>query len=181
MIINKKLTGSDHFSSRNFLNSGIVNTPLTDVSLRILLGRIRTIISLVTRLVAILARPIRWWNIGTVLPRSILGQRNHVPLAKTSLRLILLLRWAISDVGSRGTLLSFCHHRSFRLRSTCLIISFVALGSSINVIVVLITDKLIKSCTLVVAHRLHQLRAKSPLEASDLLGIYVHKFRGIPH
>jgi hypothetical protein len=58
MIINKKLTGSDHFSSRNFLNNGIVNTPLTDVSLRILLWRIRTIISLVTRLVVILARPV---------------------------------------------------------------------------------------------------------------------------
>jgi hypothetical protein len=55
MIINKKLTISDHFSSRNFLNSGIVNTPRTDVSLRSLLGRIWAILGLVTRLVAILA------------------------------------------------------------------------------------------------------------------------------
>jgi hypothetical protein len=66
MIINKELT------NRNFLNSSIVNTPLTDVSLRILLGRIRTIISPVTRLVAIPAQPVRWWNIGTALSRSIL-------------------------------------------------------------------------------------------------------------
>jgi hypothetical protein len=72
MIVNKKLTNGDHFTSRNFLNSGIVNTPLMDVSLRFLLGRIRRIISPVTRLVAILARPVRWWNIGTALPRSIL-------------------------------------------------------------------------------------------------------------
>jgi hypothetical protein len=72
MIINKKLTGSDHFTSRNFLNSSIVNTLLTDVSLRVLLGRIRTTVSPVTKLVTILAWPVRWWNIETALPRSIL-------------------------------------------------------------------------------------------------------------
>jgi hypothetical protein len=103
-----------------------------DVSLRIQLGRIRTIISPVTRLVAILARPISWWNIGTNLPRSILWERNHVPLAKTSLSLILLLRWAIPDVGSRWTILSFGYYWSLRLRSTCLKISFIAFVSNIN-------------------------------------------------
>jgi hypothetical protein len=92
MIINKKLTSGDHFTSRNFLNSSIVNTPLMSVSLRILLGRIRTTVSPVTRLVAILAWPVRWWNIGTALPRSILWQANYISLAETSLNLILLLR-----------------------------------------------------------------------------------------
>jgi hypothetical protein len=72
MIINKKLTSSDHFTSRNFLHSSIVNTPLMDVSLRILLGRIRTIISPVTKLVTVLARPVSWWDIGAALPRGIL-------------------------------------------------------------------------------------------------------------
>jgi hypothetical protein len=72
MIINKKLTSGDHFTSRDFLHGSIVNTPLTDVSLRVLLGRIRTTISPVTRLVAILARLVRWRNVGTALPRSIL-------------------------------------------------------------------------------------------------------------
>jgi hypothetical protein len=67
MIINKKLTSGDHFTSRNFLNSSIVNTPLTDVSLGVLLGRIRTTVSLVTRLIAIPARPVRWRNVGTAL------------------------------------------------------------------------------------------------------------------
>jgi hypothetical protein len=43
-----------------------VNTLLTDVSLRILLGRIRTIISLMTRLVAIPAWPVRWQNVRTL-------------------------------------------------------------------------------------------------------------------
>jgi hypothetical protein len=55
MIINKKLTISDHFSGRNFLNSGIVNTLQMDVSLRSLFGRIWAILGPVTRLVAILA------------------------------------------------------------------------------------------------------------------------------
>jgi hypothetical protein len=59
MIINKKLTGSDQFTSRNFLNSSIVNTPLTNVSLRVMLGRIRTTVSPMTRLVTILARLVR--------------------------------------------------------------------------------------------------------------------------
>jgi hypothetical protein len=63
MIINKKLTGSDHFPSRNFLNSGVVNTPLMDVSLRIFLGRIWAILGPVTRLITIPAWPVRWWNI----------------------------------------------------------------------------------------------------------------------
>jgi hypothetical protein len=72
MIVNKKLTSSDHFASKNFLNSGIVNMPLTDISLRSLLGRIWTILGLVTRLITILAWPVSWWNIGTALPKSIL-------------------------------------------------------------------------------------------------------------
>jgi hypothetical protein len=54
MIINKKLTNSDHFASRNFLNSGIMNMLLTDIFLRILLGRIWTILGPMTRLVAVL-------------------------------------------------------------------------------------------------------------------------------
>jgi hypothetical protein len=72
MIINKKLTSSDHFSGRNFLNSGIVNMPWMDVSLRSLLGRIWAILGPLIRLVAILAWLVSWWNIGTTLPRSIL-------------------------------------------------------------------------------------------------------------
>jgi hypothetical protein len=72
MIINEKLTGSDHFPSRNFLNGGIVNTPLMDVSLRILFGRIWAILGPVTRLITILAWPVSWWNIGTALPKSTL-------------------------------------------------------------------------------------------------------------
>jgi hypothetical protein len=92
MIINKKLTRSDHFPSRNFLNSGIVNMPLTSISLRILLGRIRTIIVPMNKLVAIPARPVSWWNIGIALPRSILWQRKCVSLMKVCLSLSLLLR-----------------------------------------------------------------------------------------
>jgi hypothetical protein len=42
-------------------------------------------------------------------------------------------------VGSRWTILSFSHHRSFGLRNTCLIIPFAALGSSINLIIVLLS------------------------------------------
>jgi hypothetical protein len=89
-----------------------VNTPLTDVFLRVLLGRIRTSINPVTRLVAILARPVRWQNVGTALPRSILWQGNCVSLAKTSLNLILLLRWVILNAGSRWTILGFGYHWS---------------------------------------------------------------------
>jgi hypothetical protein len=178
MIINEKLTGSDNFSSRNFLHSGIVNTPLTDVSLRSLLERVWTILGPVTRLVAIPTRLVGWRNIGTALPRSILGKSNSISLAKTSFSLILLLRWAIPDVCCRWAMLSLGHHRSFRLGSTSLISPFVAFGSSINIIIVLlsysITDKLIESGALAIAHGFHQLRGKSPLETSNLLGNGVH-------
>jgi hypothetical protein len=78
-----------------------VNTPLTDVSLRILLGRIRTIISPMTRLVIVLAWPVRWWDIGAALSRSILWQGNCVSLVKTSFSLFILLRWAVTDTSSR--------------------------------------------------------------------------------
>jgi hypothetical protein len=71
MIINKKLTSSYYFSNRNFLNSGIVSMPQMDVSLRSLLGRIRTMLLQVTRLIAIPTWLVSWWNIGTALPRSI--------------------------------------------------------------------------------------------------------------
>jgi hypothetical protein len=102
MIINKKLTSGDHFTSRNFLHGSIVNTPLTDVSLRIMLGRIRTIISPVTRLVTVLACPVRWWDIGAALSRGILWQGNFVSLEKTSFSLVLLLlRWAVLDISNR--------------------------------------------------------------------------------
>jgi hypothetical protein len=53
--------------------------------------------------------------------------------------MILLLRRAIPDVCSQWTVLSFGHHRSFGLRSPCLIISFAALRISINIIVVLLS------------------------------------------
>jgi hypothetical protein len=43
-----------------------------DVSLRIFLGRIWAILGPVTRLITIPAWPVRWWNIGTALPKSIL-------------------------------------------------------------------------------------------------------------
>jgi hypothetical protein len=51
-----------------------------DVSLRVLLGRIRTTISPVTRLVAIPTWQVRWQNIGTALPRSIFGKETMYPL-----------------------------------------------------------------------------------------------------
>jgi predicted membrane protein len=137
--LTKKLISGDHFTSRNFLYRSIVNTPLSDVSLRILLARIRTIISPVTRLVAILARPVRWWDIRIALPRSILRQENCVSLAKTSFSLILLLRWAVPDISSRGMILGFGHHWRLRLRSTYLKISFTGLGSSIYLIIVLLS------------------------------------------
>jgi hypothetical protein len=132
----------------------IVNVPLIDVSLGILLGRIRTNISPVTRLVAVPAQPVRWCNVGTTLPRSILWQRNCVSLARTSLSLILLLRWAILNTSSRWAILSFRYYRSLRLRSNSLKIPFAVLGGNIDLIIVFlsegITDKLFKSYTLAV-------------------------------
>jgi hypothetical protein len=162
-----------------------VNTPLTGVSLRVLLGRIGTAISLVTQLVAIPARPIRWWDIGAALSRGILWQENCVSLVKTSFSLILLLRWAVQDISSRWTILGFGYYLHLRLRSTGLKVSYMGLGSSIYLIIVLlsqgITDKLIEGDTLTVAHRLHQFRGKPPLETSYLLGININKFRSIRH
>jgi hypothetical protein len=56
-----------------------VNTLLTDVSLRILLGRIRTIISLMTRLVAIPAWPVRWQNIRTLAQKYSSARKLCIP------------------------------------------------------------------------------------------------------
>jgi hypothetical protein len=63
--------------------------------------------------IAIPARLVAWWDIGTTLPRIILGKSNSVTLVNTSLGLILLLQRAIPNVYSRWTILSFGHHRSF--------------------------------------------------------------------
>jgi hypothetical protein len=184
MIINKKLTSGDHFTSRNFLHGSVVNTPLTDVSLSILLGRIRATISPVTRLVTVLAWPVRWGNIGVALSRGILWQGHYVPLAKTSFSLILLLGQAVPAISIRWTILGFGYHWCLRLRSTGLKISFMCLGSSIHLIIILlsqgVTDKLIECDTLTVAHSLHQFRGKPPLETSYLFGISINELRSIP-
>jgi len=54
-----------------------------------------------------------------------------------------------------------------------------SLGCSVHSVVVLlgesITDKLIESHTLSAAHSLQQLGAKTPLKASNLLCLRVHK------
>jgi hypothetical protein len=90
--------------------------------------------------VTVPTRLVARWNIRTTLPWSILGKSNSVTLAKTCLSLVLLLRWGtIPNVGSRWTILSPGHYRSFRLRSTCLISPLMALGCSIYRIVVLLS------------------------------------------
>jgi hypothetical protein len=75
-------------------------------------------------------------------------------------------------------------HRTFRLRNTCLISPLAAFGSSIDIIIALlsysITHKLIEGGALVVAHGFYHLRGKSPLETSNLLGLCVHRFWNIP-
>jgi hypothetical protein len=97
-------------SSRNFLNSGIVNMPRACIALVVVLWRIRTILGPVARLIAIPARTITWWHLGVALPQS------SVALAKTRLGLVLLLRWGtIPDVGRRWTILSLICHRSLGL------------------------------------------------------------------
>ena len=135
-----------------------MNTPLTDVSLSILLRRIGALICPVTRLVTVPTRPVSWWDIGAALPRGILWQGNCVPLAKTSFSLIFLLRWAVSNTSIGWTILGLGYHWCFRLRSICLKVSFTGLGSSIYLIIILlsqgVTDKLIEGDTLTVAHRL---------------------------
>jgi hypothetical protein len=146
---------------------------------------IGTAVSLVTQLVAILAWPVRWWDIGAALSSGILWQENCVSLVKTSFSLILLLRWAVPDISSRWMILGFGYHWCLRLRSTGLKVSFMGLGSSIYLIVVVlsqgITDKLIEGDTLTIAHRLHQFRGKPPLETSYLLSISINKLRSISH
>ena len=80
--------------------------------------------------------------------------------------------------------MGFGYHWCLRLRSTCLKVSFTGLGSSIYLIIILlsqgITDKLIKGDTLTVAHRLHQFRGKSPLETSYLFGVSINELGSIP-
>jgi hypothetical protein len=116
MSVHKKLTSSDYLSSRNFLNSGIVNMPRACIASVVVLWRIRTILGPMARLIAILARTITWWHLGVALPQSILWKSNSVALAKTRLGLVLLLRWGtIPDVGSRWTILSLICHRSLGL------------------------------------------------------------------
>jgi hypothetical protein len=90
--------------------------------------------------IAIPTWPVARWNIRTTLPWSILGKSDSVTLTKTCLGLVFLLRWwTVPDVGSRWTILSLSHYRSFRLRSTCLISPLAALACSIYSIVVLLS------------------------------------------
>ena len=133
-----------------------MNTPLTDVSLSILLGRIGALICPMTRLVTVPTRPVSWWNIGAALPRGILWQGNCVPLAETGFSLVLLLRWAVPDISIGWTVRGLRYHWSLGLGSTSLKVPFTVLGSSIYLVIVLlsqsVTDKLIEGDTLAVAH-----------------------------
>jgi hypothetical protein len=137
MLVNKKRTNRDYLTRRNFFNSSIVNPPLTEIPLIGLLVRIGTTLCPIIGHIAFPAWPIAWWDIGTTLPRIILGKSNSITLANTSLGLILLLRRAIPDVCSRWTILSLSHYMSFRLRSTYLISPLTTLGCSIYRVVLL--------------------------------------------
>jgi hypothetical protein len=72
MSVHKKLTSNNYLSSKNFLNSGIVNMPRACIALVVVLRRIRTILGPMARLITIPARTITWWHLGVALPRSIL-------------------------------------------------------------------------------------------------------------
>jgi hypothetical protein len=75
------------------------------------------------------------------------------------------------------------HHKSIGCRCLGFIRFLVALRSSIYSITVLlkdsITDKLIESCTLAIAHGLHQFGTQPPFETCNLLNLRINKFRSI--
>ena len=98
--------------------------------------------------------------------------------------MILLLRWAVPDISIGWTVLGLGYHWCLRLRSSGLKVSFTGLGSSIYLVIILlsqgVTDKLIEGDTLAVAHRLHQFRGKSPLETSYPFGVSINELGSIP-
>ena len=77
----------------NLSDISVVHLPLMATYVVILL-RVRTLPRLVAWLVAVLARHVAWWNVGTALTGSALGKSNRKCLAKPSLGGILLLRGA---------------------------------------------------------------------------------------
>jgi hypothetical protein len=109
------------------------------------------------------------------LARIFLRKRNCISLSKPSLDESLLLRGTKLSTYCRRTKRSPRCNWSSGLRSTRLKGPLATLRSSIDRIVVLlsqnITDKLIESGTLTSAHGLHQLGTEATLETGDLLSI----------
>jgi len=163
-----------------------VNTPLTDVPLIDLLWRVRTVALPMPGLIAVPARTVGRWSLGIVGTRFTPRKSNGVTLAETRLGLILLHRLAIPLVSSWSTDRWSSCHWSLGLRCPCpgFKSPLASLGRSVYSVIVLlsesITDKLIESCTLSMAHSLQQLGAKTLFEASNLLRLSVHKLRSIP-
>ena len=118
------------------------------------------------------AGPIRWWNKRIPWSGGALWKRYSKCFLKTSLYLILLLWRPVPNSYSRWAKVSL-HYWSFSLRGTYFKHPLAIFGSSIDIIVILLSKsiayELIESDTLVVSHGLHQFGTKPSLKATDFL------------
>jgi hypothetical protein len=89
----------------------------------------------------------------------------------------------ISSGYAQRMILRCNHHKCIGQRCFGFIRFLVALRSSIYNITVLlkdsITNKLVESYTLAIAHGLHQFGTQPPFKTSDLLNLRINKFRSI--
>ena len=163
-----------------------MNTPLTYVPLVALLWRVRIVALPMPCLITVTAWTVGRRSLGIARPSVPPRESNGLPLAEPRLCLILLCWWTVSRVRGWSTIVGTSYSWSLGLRCPCLGLksSLASLGHSVHSVVILlgksITNKLFEGGTLSAAHCLQQLGAKTPLEASNLLCLRVHKLRSIP-
>ena len=118
--------------------------PLTSTRiplLLIVLMRIRTILGPMTCPATIPAGPVRWWNKRIPWSGGALWKRYSKCLLETSLCLILLLWRPVPNSCSRWAKLSL-RYWSSSLRDTCLKDPLAIFGSSIDIIVILLSKSI---------------------------------------
>ena len=144
MVIHKKLTRSNHLSWGYLCHIGVVNMPLTSTIiplLLIVLLRIRTILGPMTCPATIPAWPVCWRNKRIPWSGGALWKGYSKCFLETGLCLILLLWRPVPNGCSRWAKLSL-RYWSFSLRDTCLKGPLAIFGSSIDIIVILLSKSI---------------------------------------
>ena len=99
----------NNLTNRDFLDSSVVNTSQTDISLSkgSCNQRVRAVALPMTHLIAILAQLVGRWSFGIAGPSVALRKSNRITLVEPNLHRILPLKRMIPHIRSRCMVLGF--------------------------------------------------------------------------